>query len=384
MYKYGGYAMLTKFEVENYKSFNKNITLDLAKSRDYDFNKNAIFENGVIKNAVIFGNNGCGKSNFSYALFDIVATLTDRNVDPLLSDIGSFLNFNSKKQHASFHYEFLFNNQKIIYEYKKANPSTIVYEALTVGQNKVFECDTKKQIFTVYSLEKIGFNTFTYSDYKFDIAFLRYLRTNTSHSLDSVVSFIIEFANKMLWFRSLHTNSYIGIKNGSENVTAWIIENNYVKDFEKFLYKVGGLKVNLGVSNTNNPFPQKVLIELNNEGTKGLNYDNICSSGTRAMLILFYWFKQIKNVSFLFVDEFDAFYHFSLSKKVIELFKEINTMQALFSSHNTYISNNDILRPDCYFTISNGEIKSFSERTARELREGHNLEKLLRSGEFNE
>ena len=89
-------------------------------------------------------------------------------------------------------------------------------------------------------------------------------------------------------------------------------------------------------------------------------------------------------MSFIFIDEFDAFYHFDLSKRVIELFKNIDNIQAIFTSHNTYIANNDILRPDCYFTIANGEIKSFIERTKRELREGHNLEKLLRSGEFNE
>ena len=82
MYSYGGKAMLTKFSVENYKSFNKKVTLDLTKAHDYDFNKEAI-KNGIVKNAVIFGDNGSGKSNFSLALFDIVVTLTDKNSDNL-------------------------------------------------------------------------------------------------------------------------------------------------------------------------------------------------------------------------------------------------------------------------------------------------------------
>ena len=210
------------------------------------------------------------------------------------------------------------------------------------------------------------------------------MRNNTSHKEDSIIKFIFEFVNKMLWFRSLQTNSYIGVKNGTEFVTPWIIENNYVKEFEVFLNSVGGLDIKLDIAVTNNPMPQKSLIFVNSDNTKGLSFDTIKSSGTNAMLILFYWYKQLNDVSFIFIDEFDAFYHFDLSKRVIELFKNIENIQAIFTSHNTYIANNDILRPDCYFTLSNGEIKSFIDRTKRELREGHNLEKLLRSGEFNE
>ena len=59
-------------------------------------------------------------------------------------------------------------------------------------------------------------------------------------------------------------------------------------------------------------------------------------------------------------------------------------MQTILTSHNTYIANNDLLRPDCYFTLKDGTLKSFADSTERELREGHNLEKMLRQGEFDE
>ena len=59
-------------------------------------------------------------------------------------------------------------------------------------------------------------------------------------------------------------------------------------------------------------------------------------------------------------------------------------MQTILTSHNTYIANNDLLRPDCYFNIKDGILKSFADSTERELREGHNLEKMLRQGEFDE
>lgn len=384
MYIYGGKAMLTKFTVENYKSFNKKISLDLTKSRDYDFNKEAINTNGIIKDAIIFGNNGCGKSNFAFALFDIVLTLTNKNIDSRQADDISFLNFNSSKKFATFSYEFLFDNKKITYQYKKINPKTIIYEELLVNDVKIFACDLKNKTFDTFNINQIGFKSFNYENYHFDISFIKYMLSYASHDDTSIIKFIYEFANKMLYFRSLQENSYIGIKNGIEFVIPWIIENNYVQDFEDFLNKNGNLNIKLDIVTTTNLLPQKTLVIVNDNKTKALNFEVVKSSGTQAMLIFYYWYKQLNNVSLLFIDEFDAFYHFTLSKKIVELFKQMKNIQVLLTSHNTYISSNDILRPDCYFTINNNGIKPFFERTSRELREGHNLEKLLRSGEFNE
>ena len=59
-------------------------------------------------------------------------------------------------------------------------------------------------------------------------------------------------------------------------------------------------------------------------------------------------------------------------------------MQTILTSHNTYLVDNGLLRPDCYFILKEGNLKSLADRTGRELREGHNLEKMLRQGEFDE
>ena len=40
------------------------------------------------------------------------------------------------------------------------------------------------------------------------------------------------------------------------------------------------------------------------------------------------------------------------------------------------------MRPDCYFMIKDNEITSFADSTSRVIRQGHNLEKLMVSGEF--
>lgn len=374
--------MLTKFSVENYKSFNNEISIDFTKAHDYNYNTDAI-KNGIIKNAVIFGNNGSGKSNFSLALFDIILTLTDKRIDPLQIDPFSFLNFNSKKKFATFSYEFMFNNDKISYKYRKTNPQELIYEELKFNGDLIFQCDIANKNFMTYNLDKIGYGSFNKDDYDYELSFLRFIRGNTSHKDDSIIKFIFEFTNRMLWFRALQTNSYIGLKNGTEIVTQWIIENNLVKEFENFLNTESNLNIKLDVATSNQPIVQKILVIVNDDKSKGLDFNLVRSSGTNALLILFYWFKQINEASFVFIDEFDAFYHFELSQNIINLFKNLKNIQVVFTSHNTYIANNNLLRPDCYFTLSNGTIKSFSDRTNRELREGHNLEKLLRSGEFD-
>ena len=115
-----------------------------------------------------------------------------------------------------------------------------------------------------------------------------------------------------------------------------------------------------------------------------LVWESVASSGSSALLIYFYWYKHFDEVKFLFIDEFDAFYHFELSKKIIENIIEHDNMQTILTSHNTYLADNELLRPDCYFNLHKGKLISFADSTDRELREGHNLEKMLRQGEFDE
>ena len=45
--------------------------------------------------------------------------------------------------------------------------------------------------------------------------------------------------------------------------------------------------------------------------------------------------------------------------------------------------NNDLLRPDCYFIMNKEEIKSLPNTTEKELREGHNLEKIYKANGFS-
>ena len=86
-------------------------------------------------------------------------------------------------------------------------------------------------------------------------------------------------------------------------------------------------------------------------------------------------------MKFLFIDEFDAFYHFEMSRKILQMVNKFEC-QSFVTTHNTSLIDNEFMRPDCYFLIGNGAIKALSEATELDIRENNNLEKMYRNGAF--
>lgn len=81
----------------------------------------------------------------------------------------------------------------------------------------------------------------------------------------------------------------------------------------------------------------------------------------------------MEQASFVFIDEFDAFYHFEFSESVQKRLGKISGVQIFTTTHNTDLMSNDLLRPDCYFLLKDNKIKAISDLTEKELRQAHNL-----------
>lgn len=375
----GDKSMLEKFSVKNYKNFKNQISIDFTVKHDYKFNEYCI-KDGVLNKVIIFGDNGVGKSNFGYALFDIVGTLTDKNTIPFQAN--DFLNADSDDKVAEFSYEFKFDNDLVKYNYKKSEFKKVVFEELYINNDKIYDYDFLKKSFGNQNMELINAGTLNFEYYESNIAILRYIANNTTQAEGSIIKKLMNFVTKMLWFRSLQDNSYIGLETDVVNIADWIVANNLIGEFNEFLKSNANLKINVATAKILEAKNTNIFIEKHKNNP--LIFENVASSGTKSLLLYFYWYKHFKDVKFLFIDEFDAFYHFKLSKNIIKNLIEYKNMQTILTSHNTYIVNNDLLRPDCYFKLKDGELKSFADSTERELREGHNLEKMLRQGEFDE
>lgn len=68
----------------------------------------------------------------------------------------------------------------------------------------------------------------------------------------------------------------------------------------------------------------------------------VASAGTKSLAVFYYWYIKMVNASFVFIDEYDAFYHFSLSQCLVNLIKHIPDTQVFLSTHNTDLISNDI------------------------------------------
>ncbi len=373
--------MLVRFTVDNYKSFSKPITLDFKETHDYKFNNQCV-KNGLLSKIVIYGANSCGKSNFGFALFDIVGLLTDKATTSMQNDEATFINADSDSDEATFTYVFKKQNSFITYSYKKKAPKVITYEELFIDDVKIYSYDFVNKKFDLNRMDIIAAESLNFEYFENNFAILRYVANNTNQPEHSYVKFIMNFVSHMLWFRSLQENGYIGLTTGSDVLATWIAENNLEKEFQRFLHDLAGIDADISVLQLkNHPTTSKVLVEKHKKAS--FAFDQVASNGTRALELLFYWSRRFGEVSFLFMDEFDAFYHFDLAKKVIEYIVNLDNVQAVFTTHNSYLASNDLLRPDCYYTMCDGKLTSFADSTERELREGHNLEKMLRNGEFN-
>ena len=370
--------MLKKFVVENYRNFKDRIEIDFGAVRNYSFNEHCV-RNGVLNKVILVGKNGTGKTNLGLAIFDITATITDNIVQGRQIDQGSYINGFSKKKQATFEYTFQRGDDILEYTYAKTDPHVIVHEELKVNGKTIFN---RNGINGNYEgLRDIGADQLRMNIGNGPLSILRYIYANTLQGEDSPITFIVNFAEHMLYFKSdIDGNGFIGFKRNGEGIYDYIIKNNLVEDFRRTLKECADIDAKFGVvkmSGSSGVFVQKFE-------KKELPFDKIASTGTRVFALFYYWYKQFGNVKFLYMDEFDAYYHYEMAEKVVRLVSSMEGFQTVFTSHNTSLLHNDLMRPDCCLTIENGQIRSFADSTERELRQGHNLEKMYRNGEFDE
>lgn len=369
--------MLRKFAVTGYRGFRDRIELDLTAFRNYGFNTDCI-QDGLINTAVVVGTNACGKTNLGLAIFDIVSVLTDRNVVNEMRDRNAFINGDSDLGYVLFEYEFQFPPGIVRYEYRKTAPDSIVYERLTINDDDVFVRDGEASDYS-------GLKQWDAGDLRMDVpdgslAVLRYVANNTVQRPESPVSLVMDFTEHMLYFRSLQDNSYIGLEKGSESLEDYIMRNGLVNDFQSFLKDMADIEVELGIVRAEGV--GDIFVQKTARGP--IVFGTVSSSGTRSLMLFYYWMKHFGKVRFLYMDEFDAFYHYELSENVLRKMVSETGIQSILTSHNTSLLRNNILRPDCCLKMENGRLRSFADLTSRDLRQGHNLEKMYRGGEFDE
>lgn len=371
--------MLKSLTVSNFKAFEKPVTIDFSATGNYEFNPEAV-KDGIVKTAIMYGKNASGKSSIGLAIFDIVSNLTDNFVNP--RDYSIYQNALHFKDTVNFEYHFEFDGTELIYKYQKLNVTTIVREELFIGDKLVIFYD-KNDKDTDFIVNLKGSESLRKNLAALQFSALRWVKNNTTleNNKDNKIFLqLFSFVNKMLFFRSLQDRAFTGYKPApSLNIVEEIVKRNKFADLQRFFKEAGFTDELIHSHHTGR---EELFIKFNNII---LPFEQVCSTGMSSLLLVYYWLEDINNSeqcpSFICIDEFDAFYHFELAYFVVEKLKTSNC-QVLLTTHNTSIFTNDLLRPDCYYICSKDKIVNAHNATLKEIRFGHNLEKLYRGGTF--
>lgn len=363
------YAMLKEFKVKNFRCFHDWLIFKLDKIRDYEFNQECI-KNGLINKAVIYGANSSGKSNLGFAIMDISTHLFD-GVNNLPYD--NYLSLDSAETEATFVYVFKFDEDIIEYTYRKDGNRNLTFEEIKENGKLLFQYNyiNKKLVNYIPYI-----NTLKFENNTANISMIKFIYNNSNLPNNSPIKRIVDFASNMLWFRSVRNFQYVAPNIGVESISDFIIKNNLLNELQKF-FNDYGLDYKLGIFDA---FDKKIIIAKFKNGIAPLL--EVASTGTMSLWLFFYWMHRNDHISFLFIDEFDAFYHFDLSKNILMSTINKSNFQSILTTHNPYLCDNDIMRPDCYFIIEDKHITSLADSTKKVIRQGHNLEKMMISGEF--
>ena len=367
--------MLQKFKVQNYRNFRDEFVWDLSNVKSYEFHENLVPE-GILKNAIIYGENASGKSNLGYAMVDLLLHLTDTS-HSVLKQRRHYVNLDGNDRLVRFEYVFNFDSNILTYYYEKEEPEKVLREKITINHREVLSADLGCEA-KVYlkGTEQLNLKLWDGS-----ISLVKYVARNTvpdkSDADSRTFLQFVQFVERMLWFSSAEGNCYAGYRNRMGSIGENLVKMDAVGELQEFLRDFG-IDVKLTVREDEED-KNLYCIHKNKE----VLFRDVWSSGTRALAFLFLWYLQMKEMSFVFIDEFDAFYHYELAEAVVRKLIALDA-QIIFTSHNTDLITNELLRPDCYFELKNNQISSFADRTVKALRQAHNIQKMYKAGAFHE
>ena len=358
--------MLRRFSVENYRGFAGRLTLDLGSPSSYTFNTGAI-EGGCVSKGIIYGSVGAGRTSLGLAILDITTHLTGRE---LPAPRGPYLNLGSAKPEAVFEYTFVFGGREVVYRYAKTDARTLTAESLQIDGLEVIRYNHARR-YGFTRLEGLDKPTVPSEDGHPLSCILHAAGSNLpATGQNHLISELLDYAKRMM---------YIGPPDGrcSPETMERIIKASRIRDFQKFL-RENGLYYRL---RTRTADGRKAIYCQTDE--QEVELLSIASAGTLTLAEFYEFCLRLKDASFVYMDGADAFYDFKVAESIQRKLVAIPGVQILTATHNTNLLSNDILRPDCYFLLKNNQIKAFSELASKELRQGHNLQKMFKAGEFD-
>ncbi|EGO5014179.1 ATP-binding protein [Enterococcus faecalis] len=374
--------MLINYTFNNYLSFKQENTLSLEtgdRLRKYPENtmsvnvlnsKNKI---DLLKNIIIFGGNGSGKSNLlsSLSLMQTIISNIPSKATTKLPKRSFLLDDYSYSKNSSFEIELIQNNTqyKYFFEY---NRQQIVNETLDIFNKNKYVTYFKRTNCNNYDIVPEHLKNFK-NETRDNVLFLQTAQgKNDSVSID----IIKWFEESLVFFSHRSSEDLVYLLKDSENKKKFLefmfladmnmidieVESSTSKIPEEVRSALKGLMTTLNEGQINEEFPEEQIIE--NLYTVYKKYDDkgnvigkqripieMESSGTQKIIYiaLNILFCQNEN-KVIVLDEFDDAFHEELANALVKIFNsKSNTTQFLVTSHELNLMDNNLRKDQIYF-----------------------------------
>jgi len=385
--------MLIEFSVSNFKSIRETQTLTMAASKYFKEmeNENCI-DTGItglpklLRSAVIYGSNASGKSNLLSAIdfmnFMVRSSVKDIEEGEVLSVVPFRLDRDSKSKDSEF--EIIFVEEKTRYQYGFAVNKTRVTREWLIAYP---ERRPQRWFDREYNQRK------ELDDYTFGPRFqggrLRQEWKNATRSNALFLSVAVQFNSEQLkpvfnWFqkrlRVLNppvpffpgiTSSVCETKEDKEKVINFLkvadlsindisitkekissagliaADSKLPENFKKIMKVMDGVEIDrILFLHKNNETGELIPFDISNE-----------SNGTKNLFgFAGYWVKMMSNNQVLFVDEIDTSLHPLIVQSLVNLFhRSGSNAQLIFTTHDTSLLSQNIMRRDQIWFIEKGE-----------------------------
>ena len=365
--------MLIKFSVKNFRGFPGRLEWDLSHPSNYSFNGFAV-RDGVVRCGIVYGRNGSGKTNLGLALMDIVCHLTQKHRPRGYYDHFAYMG--NAAAPVEFEYVFRLDGETMRYAYSKTRGGRLAQEELEVEGKMVFERRGRK-----FSIDGAAFPMGEAArkalvEGENRVSVVNFLLASYPLTPDNCLMRLRQFAEGMLWVgRSSAPDDFIGLDEYATLPEEYIVRKGLTEGLQQFLKAVGGEEFRFVAPRSGDG---RLLCEV---GKERAPFAATASAGMKALAQLYFWMQKMQRATLVFIDDFDASCHyataFELSRRLFNLPPQVFT-----TAHTTFLMTNELLRPDCNFLLHDGSIHALCDLTRKELRAGHNIEKIYRGNGF--
>lgn len=368
--------MLTKMYLTNFLSFKERTEFDFTASKYSILGKTNVYENEMLKGALLIGPNASGKSNALVGLSFIINMIKGEG-----TTFPRYRCFFSENPITTVEYKFVFENREVAY--------TIEYNVETNSISENLKIDDITVLQRTGNTGELRIGQTVTKDDKVDseTLFLRTASFNTGRfPQEPTLRKLMDFLQ----------NSYI--------VDGYNLGAPYGKSITRYAEEFGVEKINKYLEAFNYDFSIEYGSESEGEGLKivigsdkkavffkrkSFPVPNIIvneSQGNQVFAdLLPNLISVIENPGMLIIDEFGSSLHNKLSERIIRFFMEsAKSSQFFITSHHTNLISNSVFRPDQVNLISfQGKSGSKVKRLSQfKPREAQNLEKMYLGGMF--